>query len=111
VDRSKRWIAAAVVAVAALGTGTGIAVASNGGDDSATEQPITGPALARASKAALAETGGGSVTSTEINDEEGYYQVEVKIADGSHVDVNLDQSFHVIKTKADSDNVQSGNQN
>ena len=100
MNRTKKWIATAAVAAAAIGIGTGVAVAS-GSDDDATSHAITGTALDQASKAALAETGGGTVTATEIDDEEGYYEVEVKLDNGSSVDVHLDKSFHVIDAKAD----------
>jgi hypothetical protein len=97
--RTRITIAATgVVACAALGTG--IAVAS-GGDDS--EGPITGPALERASTAALASTGGGRVTETEVGDEDSYYEVEVTLDDGTQVDVQLDQSFQVVGRDADRD--------
>jgi len=66
-----------------------------------TDTPITGDALSRAGDAALAETGGGSVTGTEVGDEESYYEVEVTLADGSQVDVQLDESFTVVSQKAD----------
>jgi uncharacterized membrane protein YkoI len=101
MGHTKRWIAAGAVAVVALGLGTGIAVAS-GGDDDASDRPITGPALTQAADAALAETGGGSVRATEVNDEEGYYEVEVKGPDGRVVDVHLDRTFKVIDSSSDS---------
>ncbi len=65
------------------------------------EIPITGQALERASTAALAEVGGGTVTDTEVGDEEGYYEVEVTLDDGRQVDVHLDRDFTVIGTEAD----------
>jgi len=82
-----------------LGAGgiTGVAVASDSGGDSST--PITGDALKRATAVALHETGAGHVSETEQGDEESYYQVEVTLDDGSHVDVNLDRDFNVVKTK------------
>jgi hypothetical protein len=91
----------AVIGIAALmtaGAGTGIAVAG-GGDDH--EAPIAGTDLDRASKAALAHTGEGSVSGTEVGDEESYYEVEVTLDDGSHVDVQLDRDFNVVGTEAD----------
>jgi uncharacterized membrane protein YkoI len=88
-----------VSAVIVAGAGTGIAVAS-GGDD-AHSTPITGSELQKASAAALAETGGGKVTATELHDEEGYYEVEVTLVDGSQVDVHMDQSLNVLDAKAD----------
>lgn len=65
--------------------------------------PITSPDLERASAAALEHTGGGRVTGTEIEDEESYYEVEVKLENGSVVDVQLDRSFTVVGQDADSD--------
>ena len=91
----------AVLAIAA--GGTGVAVATSGGDDDATEQSIEGSALERASDAALAETDGGKVTETEVGDEESYYEVEVTLDDGSQVDVQLDRDFSVVGSEADSD--------
>jgi uncharacterized membrane protein YkoI len=91
---------AAVLAIAA--GGTGVAVATSG-DDDATEQSIKGSALEQASDAALAETGGGQVTETEAGDEESYYEVEVTRDDGSQVDVQLDRDFGVVGSEADSD--------
>jgi uncharacterized membrane protein YkoI len=93
-------IAIAAVAVLAVG-GTAIAGAAGGGDDDATDKAISGQALDRASAAALAETGGGKVTETEVGDEEGAYEVEVTRADGSQVDVHLNKDFKVLGSVAD----------
>ncbi len=60
------------------------------------DSPITGADLDKATKAALAETGGGTVTETEAGDEESAYQVEVTMPDGSKIDVQLDKSFAVV---------------
>ena len=95
-------IAIAAVAVLAVG-GTAIAGAAGGGDDDATDRAISGQALDRASAAALAETGGGEVTETEVGDEEGAYEVEVTRADGSQVDVHLNKDFKVLGSAADND--------
>ena len=94
--------AAALAAVAALGTGAAAATAVIG-DDDATERPIGGEARARAEAAALAATGGGRVTDTEEGDEESLYEVEVTRADGSQVDVQLDAGFAVVGTEGDDD--------
>ena len=51
--------------------------------------------------AALASTGGGQVTGTEVGDEESLYEVEVTRADGSQVDVQLDKAFKVVGSKDD----------
>jgi uncharacterized membrane protein YkoI len=69
---------------------------------------ITGDALQKASAAALASTGGGRVTETEVNDEESYYQVEVTRDDGSQVDVQLDRNFTVVGSKTDRENSGEG---
>jgi uncharacterized membrane protein YkoI len=96
----KLLIAGAAILALAAG-GTGIAVATGGGDDEGSQQPISGSALEKASAAALAETGGGQVTETEVGDEEGYYEVEVTRSDGSQVDVHLNRDFSVIDSSAD----------
>ena len=97
-NRKKLVIAGACVAALAAG-GAGVAAATGGGDDS--EQPITGSALDQAKAAALAETGGGTVTETETGDEESFYEVEVTRDDASQVDVQLDRDFNVVGSAAD----------
>jgi uncharacterized membrane protein YkoI len=98
--RNRRTAIVAGIVVAAAAIGGGAAVAA-GGDDDATDKAITGPALAKASAAALAHTGEGKVTETEVGDEESLYEVEVTLGDGSQVDVQLDESFKVVGTKND----------
>ena len=97
-------IAGAVVATLGAG-GVAIAGATGSGDeaggDDGSGTPITGNALDRAKAAALQETGGGTVTGTEVRDEEGYYEVEVTRDDGSQVDVHLDRNFNVTDQSAD----------
>ncbi len=88
----------AAAAIVAGGAGVGVA-AAGGGDDN--EAPITGDALDKASAAALEQTGEGRVSETEVGDEEGYYEVEVTLDDGSQVDVHLDRSFNVLNESAD----------
>lgn len=95
----KRWIAGAALAIAAVGSGTGFAIASSGDDD----QPLTGSALDRATAAALAHTGGGTVIETEVGDDGAAYGVEIRLDDGSVVEVSLDSSFRVIGDAADDD--------
>ena len=97
----KRIALIVVIVVAALIATAGIALAARKSFDNP-QQPITGTALARASEAALASTGGGRVTETEVGDEDSYYEVEVTLAGGRQVDVQLDKSFSVVSTKADS---------
>jgi uncharacterized membrane protein YkoI len=93
----KRGLLTLVVVLLIAGTAAGIAIAT--GDDD--ETPITGDALTRASAAALQYTGGGTVTDSEVGDEEGYYEIEVTMADGSQIDVHLDENFNVIGSQAD----------
>lgn len=72
-----------------------------GEDDTEEEVPITGEALAKASAAALAYTAGGRVTGTEVGDEESHYEIEVTMADGRQIDVQLDESFKVVSSESD----------
>ena len=98
-----KGILIAVVAIAALAVGGAAIAGATGGSDDGSGKPITGPDLDKASAVALQQTGGGKVTGSELQDEEGYYEVEVTRADGKQVDVHLDRSFHVLSTKADSE--------
>jgi hypothetical protein len=101
-QRTKVTIAAgAVVAVLAIGTGVGIAAS---GDD----RPLTGSDLERATAAALAHTGGGTVIETEVGDDEAAYGVEVRLDDGRVVEVTLNADFQVVGSTADDDGSDSG---
>ncbi len=91
-------ITAAIGIAATIGI-TAAAAASTKGDD--TELPITGTALARAGEAALAHTGQGRVTDTEVGDEDSYYEVEVTLDNGREVDVQLDEAFQVVSAAED----------
>ncbi len=122
-DKLKGALAAGA-AIAALGLGgAAIAGAAGGGDGSAADpaathetergdngkseergdssKPVTGGALDKAGAVALKATGGGRVTDSELQDEEGYYEIEVTRTDGSQVDVHLDRDFNVLNTSAD----------
>ena len=101
MKRRTRMITAAAVAVAGLGVAGAAVVAATGDDE--TDTPITGTDLQRASEAALASTGQGRVTGTEVGDEESYYEVEVTLDNGTQVDVQLDRNFQVVDSIADSD--------
>jgi hypothetical protein len=94
VMKKTRVLVAAGLAAAAIVAAT---AAASGDSDT----PITGTELERASAAALAYTGGGRVTGTEVGDEESLYEVEVTLADGTQVDVQLDAQFVVVGTEAD----------
>ncbi len=104
MDRKRKLIIAGVAGAALVGA-TGAALASQA-DDS--EQPITGEALQKASDAALAHTGGGRVTETEVGDEESYYEVEVTLPGGGQVDVQLDEDFNVVGSEGDDESEGAG---
>jgi uncharacterized membrane protein YkoI len=95
----KRWLGAAALAIVIAAAGAGIAVATGGDDD----QPLTGETYERAIAAALEHTGGGTVTETEAGDDGAAYGVEVRLADGRQVEVNLDEDFKVIGQEEDDD--------
>jgi hypothetical protein len=95
----KKAVIGGIAALAIAGGGTAVAVA--GGSDDA-EAPIQGGDLDRASAAALEHTGEGTVTDTEVGDEESLYEVEVTLDDGSQVDVQLDEGFDVVGDEEES---------
>lgn len=100
----KRNVKALLIGVALL---VGVAVPalaqSGTGSSEGTERdvPISGPDLDKASEAALAHLGEGTVTDTEVEDEESYYEVEVTRDDGTQVDVQLDKAFNVVGAEDD----------
>ena len=91
---------ALTVVLTGVGTGIGVAGASGSADDSAdsADVQLTGTDLERASEAALAVTGGGEVVDSEVEDEEGGYEVEVNLDDGRQVEVQLDADFAVVSS-------------
>jgi uncharacterized membrane protein YkoI len=108
ISRYRKWILAGAAVVALGAGGTAIAGVAGGDDDGGTGDDgegtaITGPALDKASRIALDEVGGGRVTATELQDEEGYYEIEVRRDDGSQVDVHLDSHFNVLNSRGDGD--------
>ena len=100
MNRRTKLIAGGVAAVALIGGGAAIAVAGGVGDD---DKPLTGTTLDKAVAAALEATGGGTVTETEGGDDGAAYGVEVRLEDGTQVEVNLDENFNVIGQAADDD--------
>jgi hypothetical protein len=101
--RIPRKLVISAGAAALVAAGAGIAAAGGSGQDTkeGPDVAIPGDALQKAGDAALAETGGGQVTGTEVGDEESYYEVEVTRADGSQVDIQLDENFAVVGSAAD----------
>ena len=78
----------------------GIAIAAGVGDD---DRALTGAPLEKATAAALAHTGGGTVVETEVGDDGAAYDVEVRRPDGKVVEVKLDSSYAVIGQEVDDD--------
>ncbi len=89
-------VLASAAALTPVGVGGADAIA-----DEAHERPVPAADLGRAERAALEETGGGTVTETEVDDEESKYEVEVTLDDGTQVDVQLDADFEVVGTESD----------
>jgi uncharacterized membrane protein YkoI len=100
--RRKFVVIAGVAAAAVVAGGATVAGAANtppGGD-----QPLSGTELQQAGDAALAHTGGGTVTEAEVENGPGSaYEVEVQSPDGSRVEVNLDSSYKVSGVERDGD--------
>ena len=101
MKRTTKLMIGGAAAIAVLAVGGGAAVAAYDDDAGDSERPITGNDLDRAAEAALAHTGGGEVTETEVGDEESYYEVEVTLDDGDQVDVQLDRDFEVVGDETD----------
>lgn len=97
--RKPAMIAAATIALAAGGVGIAYAV------DSDSDEQIGGAQADRAGEAAIDTLGGGTVTSVEREDgaSSGVYEVEVRQADGSQVEVHLDDRYETIGTEPDDD--------
>ncbi len=82
-------------------TGEVLHVEEDDDSNEAPDVPITGSALERASAAALAYIGEGRVTDSEIGDEEGYYEIEIRLNNGREADVHLDENFKVLSVEYD----------
>jgi hypothetical protein len=93
-----RWIVGGALVAALIGGGTAVAVGTAGDD-----RPLTGTDLDRATAAALAHTGGGTVVETEAGDDGAAYGVEIRLEDGSVVEVSLDEIFRVVGEETDDD--------
>jgi hypothetical protein len=93
-----RWILGGALVAALIGGGTAVAVGTAGDD-----QPLTGTDLERATAAALDHTGEGTVIETEVGDDGAAYGVEIRLDDGSVVEVSLDENFRVVGQETDDD--------
>ena len=93
--RTKRVILPTIAAVAALGIG-GVVWASTATAD------LDGGERNRVSTAATEAVGGGKVVDAESSDDPGEaYEVEVRKADGTEVDVTLDEDLNVLRQDTD----------
>jgi hypothetical protein len=99
METRKKWIVGGTLGLVVVVGTTGFAIANAGDDD----QPLTGSAFDQATAAALDSTGGGTVIETEVGDDGAAYGVEIRLDDGSVVEVSLDRSFNVIGDEADDD--------
>lgn len=105
-NRRIAMIMAAVAVLAAAGAGIAKAVGVGGGEQ------VTGPAAEQAKAAALKAAGGGTVLEVEGQDGDGagVYEVEVRRADGSQVEIHLNAAFEPVGTQADDDKGEHGEQ-
>ncbi len=104
----------ALAAAAGLGIGAlGVASAATGAitatsDDDAGEQPdddtpLTRDERARAEAAAIEYVGEGTVTESEVGDDGAAFSVEIRLDDGSQIEVGLDGDFNVVGSEPDDD--------
>ena len=94
-------IGASIAVLAAAGAGIAKAVGVGDGEQ------LGGPAAEQAKAAALKAVGGGTVVEVEGEDGDGagVYEVEVRRADGSTVEVRLNAAFEPVGTpQPDEDN-------
>lgn len=98
-NRRVAMIVAAVVVLAAGGAGIARAVGVGDGEQ------LSGPAAEQAKAAALKAAGGGTVLEVESQDGDGagVYEVEVRRADGSEVEIHLNAAFEPVGTAPDDD--------
>lgn len=93
--RSKRILLPAIAAVAVLAVGGTVWTASADND-------VKGDERDRVASAATGAVGGGEAVDVETSDDQGEaYEVEVRRADGSEIDVTLDKDLKVIGKDAD----------
>lgn len=72
-------------------------------DDDDDRDNLTGETLQKAADAALAHTGGGTVTDADKadRDDRHAYEVEVTMGDGREVDIDLDEKFAIVDVDSD----------
>ena len=102
MQRTTKLIAGGALTVALIGAGAGMAVAGSN-DESSDGGALSGSTREKAVAAALVATGGGRVSEAEHADDGGTYSVEVIVEGGRHIEVKLDDNFHVIDQASDDD--------
>jgi uncharacterized membrane protein YkoI len=101
MQKKTAWIAGSAIGLALIlgGAGVGWAVSNSSNSDDS----LSSSALEQASAVALAAVGEGTVSNAELSDDLDHaYAIEVTIADGSEVDVLLDEAFAVVRIENDS---------
>ena len=93
MTRKTNWIVGEALALVVIAGSSTVATSA------LAEEPLTGPALEKASAAALEHLGGGTVVETEAGENGTPYQVEVRLEDGRTVEVALDANFKVRSTR------------
>jgi hypothetical protein len=97
MNKRRKLVLAAVAAVAVIGVGTGAGVAAGSGDD----VPLEGSEHDQATAAALESVGPGFVVDTEVGDDGEAYAVDVRLDDGSQLEVQLNSDFEVTGSEPD----------
>ena len=93
--RRKRIILPTIAAIAVLGVGGTVWTAAASND-------VQGSERDRVGSAAVEAAGGGTAVDVETSDDRGEaYEVEVRMDDGTEVDVTLDQDLNVVSQEAD----------
>ena len=88
-------------AFAVLGTESDSGDGDGDGDQSSSDELAPGADYDQAVAAALAETGGGTITDVETGDDGAVYGVEVLRDDGTEVEVQIDGSFNAPGSEVD----------
>jgi uncharacterized membrane protein YkoI len=102
---------AAILALAAGGTGFALATGNSEEADDAAEQ-ATGAGADQARTAALEITGGGTANAVERDSEDGAtWEVEVTKPDGNTVDVRLDENYNEVVVEGDSEEPEGAEEN
>jgi len=105
--RKRTWIIGAAVAGLVLGGATVAAAAVNpfdddGSVDGSTQSPLSQADRDKAVQAALAKVGQGTVTEVERDENpNSAYEVEVRLTNGSEVEVAVGKDFQVLSQSPD----------